>query len=107
MVVMGRSGWAGLVWVLPVVALVVGLAGVAAAFARWRRAPRTHASAADRALVDQALARARTGPRGVSTRTGTSRYCGPSYAASSRRAAGSARSTAPGVSAPGRGTRVG
>ena len=58
----GRSGWAGLVWVLPVAALVVGLAGVAAAFARWRRAPRSHATAADRALVDQALARARTGP---------------------------------------------
>lgn len=57
----GRSGWAGLVWVLPVVALVVGLAGVAAAFARWRRAPQRHASAEDRALVDQALARTRAG----------------------------------------------
>lgn len=52
----GRSGLAGLVWILPVVALVAGLAGVAAAFARWRRTPLTHASAADEALVDQALA---------------------------------------------------
>lgn len=60
----GRSGWAGLVWVLPVVALVVGLAGVAAAFARWRRAPQRHASAEDRVLVDQALARVRTGTAG-------------------------------------------
>lgn len=61
----GRSGWAGLVWTLPVVALVLGLAGVAAAFARWQRAPRTHASDADRALVEAAMTRARapeTGP---------------------------------------------
>src|SRR5690606_29052673 len=51
----GRSGVEGLVWVLPVVALVLGLAGVAAAFARWRRTPLTHASDADRALVEDAL----------------------------------------------------
>ncbi|MET0728691.1 MAG: cytochrome c-type biogenesis protein CcmH [Acidimicrobiales bacterium] len=51
----GRSGVEGLVWVLPVVALVLGLAGVTAAFARWRRTPLTHASDADRALVDDAL----------------------------------------------------
>lgn len=56
----GRSGWAGLVWVLPVVALVLGLAGVAAAFARWQRSPRSHASDADRALVEEAMARSRT-----------------------------------------------
>ncbi|MBW8827586.1 MAG: cytochrome c-type biogenesis protein CcmH [Acidobacteria bacterium] len=31
-----RSGWGGLVWVLPVMALVCGLAGVAFAFRRWR-----------------------------------------------------------------------
>ncbi len=51
----GRSGVEGLVWILPVVALVLGLAGVGAAFARWRRSPLTHASEADRALVDRAL----------------------------------------------------
>jgi cytochrome c-type biogenesis protein CcmH len=49
------SGFAGLVWFLPVVALVVALAGVTAAFARWRRTPAGHASDEDRALVDQAL----------------------------------------------------
>ena len=49
------SGFAGLVWFLPVVVLVVALAAVAAAFARWRRTPTSVASEADRALVDQAL----------------------------------------------------
>jgi cytochrome c-type biogenesis protein CcmH len=49
------SGVAGLVWILPVIALVLGLAGVSAAFARWRRSPATTASDADRALVGQAL----------------------------------------------------
>jgi cytochrome c-type biogenesis protein CcmH len=51
------SGFAGLVWVLPVVALVIALAGLAAAFARWRRTPERHASDADRALVEEALER--------------------------------------------------
>lgn len=50
-----RSGAEGLVWMLPVVALVLGLAGVAAAFARWRREPSGVASEADRELVAQAL----------------------------------------------------
>lgn len=50
------SGLEGLVWILPVIALVLGLAGLAAAFARWRRTPPTGATDADRALVDQALA---------------------------------------------------
>lgn len=50
------SGVEGIVWILPVVALVIGLAGVSAAFARWRRNPAARASDADRALVDQALA---------------------------------------------------
>lgn len=35
-----RSGWGGVVWVLPVVALVCGLAGVGFAFRRWRVGPR-------------------------------------------------------------------
>lgn len=50
------SGIEGIVWILPVVALVFGLAGVSAAFARWRRNPAATATDADRALVDQALA---------------------------------------------------
>ena len=49
------SGFAGLVWILPVVALVVALAGGSAAFARWRRTPRSTPSDDDRARVDPAL----------------------------------------------------
>jgi cytochrome c-type biogenesis protein CcmH/NrfF len=49
------SGLAGLVWILPVVALIIALAGVSAAFARWRRTPRSTPSEGDRALVEQAL----------------------------------------------------
>ena len=49
------SGLEGVVWVLPVAALVLGLAGVSAAFARWRRTPTTAASDEDRSLVEQAL----------------------------------------------------
>jgi cytochrome c-type biogenesis protein CcmH len=49
------SGFAGLVWILPVVALVVALAALSATFARWRRTAGTQASEADRALVDEAL----------------------------------------------------
>lgn len=50
------SGVEGIVWILPVVALVLGLAGVSAAFARWRRDPAATATDADRALVERALA---------------------------------------------------
>lgn len=50
-----RSGAAGLVWVLPVVALVLGLAGVLAAFTRWRRSSSVPITDADRALVERAL----------------------------------------------------
>jgi cytochrome c-type biogenesis protein CcmH len=49
------SGFAGLVWILPVVALVAALAVLSATFARWRRSTGGHASDADRALVDEAL----------------------------------------------------
>jgi cytochrome c-type biogenesis protein CcmH len=49
------SGFAGLVWILPVVVLIVALAGVAAALARWRRRSRGSPSDADRALVETAL----------------------------------------------------
>lgn len=49
------SGIDGLVWILPVLALVLGLAALTATFARWRSVPRSAATDADRALVDQAL----------------------------------------------------
>jgi len=49
------SGFAGLVWILPVVVLIVALAGVAIALARWRRRSRSSPSDADRALVEGAL----------------------------------------------------
>lgn len=52
----GRSGVEGLVWVLPVVGLVLAMAGLSAVFLRWRRAPDLHVSDADRELVEQALA---------------------------------------------------
>ena len=43
-------------WGLPVLALVLALAGLAAAFARWRRDPPVTATEEDRALVARALA---------------------------------------------------
>jgi cytochrome c-type biogenesis protein CcmH len=49
------TGFAGLVWILPVVALVLAFAGLSATFARWRRSSPATATDADRALVDQAL----------------------------------------------------
>jgi cytochrome c-type biogenesis protein CcmH len=49
------SGFAGLVWVLPVVAVVVALVALSAAFARWRRASEAEATDEDRALVERAL----------------------------------------------------
>jgi len=49
------SGFAGLVWILPVVVLIVALAGVSAALARWRRRASSSPSDDDRVLVEQAL----------------------------------------------------
>lgn len=49
------SGVGGLVWVLPVAALVLALAGVAYVFYHWRDAATVHASDADHALVDRVL----------------------------------------------------
>jgi len=49
------SGFAGLVWILPVVALVAALAAVSSAFARWRGSPGPPPTDEDRALVDEAL----------------------------------------------------
>ena len=48
------SGFEGLVWFLPVLAMVLALAALTATFARWRAAPRTTPDDADRALVEQA-----------------------------------------------------
>ena len=53
------SGFAGLVWILPVIALVVALAALSATFARWRRSVGTEATAADQALVAEALRKQR------------------------------------------------
>ena len=50
-----RNGFAGLVWILPVVGLVLALAGLTAAFARWRRMTPDETSDEDRALVDRAM----------------------------------------------------
>lgn len=50
------SGFEGLVWALPVVFLVLALAGLTAVFARRRRVAEREASEADRDLVEQALA---------------------------------------------------
>jgi cytochrome c-type biogenesis protein CcmH len=49
------SGFAGLVWILPVIVLIVALAAVSAALARWRRTPRSSPTDDDRILVEQAL----------------------------------------------------
>jgi cytochrome c-type biogenesis protein CcmH len=53
------SGVASLVWALPVVAVVVALAGLAVAFRRWRARPNVEVSAEDRALVERELERER------------------------------------------------
>ena len=50
-----RSGLAGLVWVLPVAAVVVAIAALAVAFRRWRVVgDRRAASEEDRVLVERA-----------------------------------------------------
>jgi cytochrome c-type biogenesis protein CcmH len=50
------GGVAGLVWVLPVVALVVAAAGLVVAFRRWAAMADAPVSEEDRALVARALA---------------------------------------------------
>jgi cytochrome c-type biogenesis protein CcmH/NrfF len=51
-----RSGAASLVWIIPVVAIVIAMAALAAAFFRWRSVGDSHASEEDKALVAAALA---------------------------------------------------
>jgi cytochrome c-type biogenesis protein CcmH len=51
------TGVASLVWVLPVVAVVVALAGLTVAFRRWRTRPGVQVSDEDRALVERELER--------------------------------------------------
>ena len=51
------TGVASLVWTLPVVAVVLALAGLAGAFWRWRRRPGVQVSDEDRALVERELER--------------------------------------------------
>ena len=51
------SGVASLVWVLPVIAVIVALAGLVFAFRRWRARPGVEVSAEDRALVERELER--------------------------------------------------
>jgi cytochrome c-type biogenesis protein CcmH len=48
------TGVTGLVWILPVFALVCAVAGLVVAFRRWRSAPVSEATEGDRALVEQA-----------------------------------------------------
>jgi len=50
------SGVAGLVWVIPVVAVVAAGAALVAVFRRWRSTAPVHATEDDRALVEAALA---------------------------------------------------
>ena len=50
-----KDGFAGLVWIVPVVALVLALATLGAAFRRWRRTAPDETSDDDRDLVERAL----------------------------------------------------
>jgi len=50
-----RGGWQGLVWILPVVAVLAAFVGIGLAFRTWRRQKSPTASDDDRALVDRAL----------------------------------------------------
>jgi cytochrome c-type biogenesis protein CcmH len=51
------SGVNALVWLLPVVALAIAVGFLVIVFRRWSQEPSAHASAADEALVAQALRR--------------------------------------------------
>ena len=49
------TGVTSLVWIIPVVAFVLGVAGLVVAFRRWKVRGDVHATAADRELVGRAL----------------------------------------------------
>ena len=49
------TGVTSLVWIIPVVALVLALAGLVIVFRRWRLGGEVHATDADRELVGRAL----------------------------------------------------
>lgn len=51
----GRTGAGGLVWAVPVVAVIVAFVGLAFAFRRWERQDVGRPSVADRHLVEAAL----------------------------------------------------
>ena len=59
------SGVNALVWILPVVALAIGIAVLVIVFRRWSAVPEKHASVEDRALVDAALRAERGSGSGV------------------------------------------
>jgi cytochrome c-type biogenesis protein CcmH len=56
------SGVGGVVWILPVAALLLAAGGLGLAFRRWRRQPAMAATDEDRALVEAALAKQRGEP---------------------------------------------
>ncbi|MGI8939908.1 MAG: cytochrome c-type biogenesis protein [Iamia sp.] len=59
-----RSGFAGLVWVIPVAAVVIAFGGLALAFRRWERDAPSGPSGKDRALVAAALGHDPDDPHG-------------------------------------------
>jgi cytochrome c-type biogenesis protein CcmH len=59
-----RSGFAGLVWIVPVVVVVLAFAGLAVAFRRWERPPDDGPSRRDRELVAAALGQDPDDPHG-------------------------------------------
>lgn len=62
-----RSGFAGLVWVVPVAAVVVAFGGLALAFRRWERQEPDGPTRDDRALVAAALGQDPDDPHGEGT----------------------------------------
>ncbi len=92
------------VWVLPVVAVVIAVAGLGVAFARWRpRAARNTVSEADRALVAAALGGPADAP-GASEMGGLPARAASSGAAGAAGGGVSASTTPSGLSAPAGGT---
>ena len=49
------TGFDGLVWVLPVIALILAVAGLVVTFRRWRSGPEGKVTADDRAVVARAM----------------------------------------------------